>query len=268
MNEIRQLQSKILEIMAFIDSICKANNIDYYIMGGTALGAVRHSGFIPWDDDLDIFMTPENYEKFRRVFLSNNSSSFTLQEWKSNPEFLEFAKVRMNNTTFIEEAFKDMDIHHGIFVDIMILHKCRNSKLSLRKMYAYSKVATVIGLIKRNWSPKIFAHRVVRFTMKLLPLALLSKLVYKYIYKFDDLKENFVYVYFITKAKFRQGLFPVDYFHPPKYIDFDGIKLMCPSKIKEYLSVRYGEYMVIPDENEIDSSIHAIYYDVDKGDWK
>ena len=67
-NDIKQVQKKILEIMMYIDKICKANGIAYYIMGGTALGAVRHQGFIPWDDDLDIFMTPENYEKFKAVF--------------------------------------------------------------------------------------------------------------------------------------------------------------------------------------------------------
>ena len=125
---VRDVQNKILEIMKYIDKLCRKNNITYYIMGGTALGAVRHGGFIPWDDDLDIFMTPDNYEKFKVVFESENSDLFVLQEWKTTPNYLEYAKLRMNGTTFIEENFKDAkDMHHGIYVDIMIsLKKIKN----------------------------------------------------------------------------------------------------------------------------------------------
>ena len=103
---IKDVQNKILEIMKFIDKVCRENDIVYYIMGGTALGAVRHNGFIPWDDDLDIFMTPDNYGKFKQVFNQLNSDKFVLQEWKIVDHYLEYAKVRMNGTTFIEE---DMD---------------------------------------------------------------------------------------------------------------------------------------------------------------
>ena len=68
-----ELQDKILEIMVDIDKLCRENNIDYCLMGGSALGAKRHGGFIPWDDDLDIFMTPNNYEKFRNIFLQKGN---------------------------------------------------------------------------------------------------------------------------------------------------------------------------------------------------
>ena len=74
---IHDVQMKILEVMKFIDKVCRKNDITYFIMGGTALGAVRHGGFIPWDDDLDIFMTPDQYEKFKLVF---NKLNDTLME--------------------------------------------------------------------------------------------------------------------------------------------------------------------------------------------
>ena len=128
-QSVKQVQQKILEVMKYIDKLCHDNGIVYYIMGGTALGAVRHGGFIPWDDDLDIFMTPSEYEKFKKVFEAEDSSLFVLQEWRITPDYLEYAKVRMNGTTFIEEAFKDRkDLHQGIYVDIMILHKVPESK--------------------------------------------------------------------------------------------------------------------------------------------
>ena len=83
---VRNVQEKILEIMKYIDKLCRDNRIVYYIMGGTALGAVRHGGFIPWDDDLDIFMTPSEYAKFKAVFEQARSQHFVLQEWKTTPD--------------------------------------------------------------------------------------------------------------------------------------------------------------------------------------
>ena len=78
-QSVRNVQNKILEVMKYIDKICRYNNIVYFIMGGTALGAVRHGGFIPWDDDLDIFMTPQEYEKFKLAMSKDGDSRFLLQ---------------------------------------------------------------------------------------------------------------------------------------------------------------------------------------------
>jgi lipopolysaccharide cholinephosphotransferase len=154
-QDIKSVQKKILQIAKYVDGLCRIHNIQYFIMGGTALGAVRHGGFIPWDDDLDIFMTPDQYEKFKAVMLSDNDSRFVLQEWKTVPEYLEYAKVRMNGTTFIEEQFKNRtDMHHGIYVDIMILHKVPNNRLLQRLVYLESKFVTLYGLSQRNWKPK------------------------------------------------------------------------------------------------------------------
>lgn len=91
---VRDVQKKILETMKFIDSICRENNIIYYIMGGTALGAIRHGGFIPWDDDLDIFMTPDQYQKFKVIFKRIDSSKYVLQEWKTTDKYVEYAKIK------------------------------------------------------------------------------------------------------------------------------------------------------------------------------
>ena len=82
-QSVRDVQDKILEVMKFIDKVCRDNGITYYIMGGTALGAIRHGGFIPWDDDLDIFMTPAEYKKFVEAFNKLNSKDFVVQEWRT-----------------------------------------------------------------------------------------------------------------------------------------------------------------------------------------
>ena len=140
-KDVKEVQGIILEVMKYIDKLCRDYGIVYYIMGGTALGAVRHGVFIPWDDDLDIFMTPSEYEKFKKVFEAEKSPLFALQEWCIAPDYLEYAKVRMNGTTFIEEAFKDRkDLHQGIYVDIMILHKVPENKFIQKLVYYESKL--------------------------------------------------------------------------------------------------------------------------------
>lgn len=265
MQTVRDVQDKILETMKYIDALCRKNGIVYYIMGGTALGAVRHGGFIPWDDDLDIFMAPAEYEKFKAVFNAEKSEKFVLQEWRTTPKFLEYAKVRMNGTTFIEESFKDRtDMHHGIYVDIMILHKVPDRKFTQKKVYYYSKFVTLYGLSQRNWQPKSKGQALVLKCLKLLPCKLLAKMCYKKIYKYDNRIENFKYCYWITPAKFRNGLFDEEFFSSPVDVPFEDTVLLGSEKIKEYLAYRYGDYMKLPSAEQQKAAVHAMIYDTER----
>lgn len=262
---VRQVQDKILETMKFIDTLCRENGIVYYIMGGTALGAVRHGGFIPWDDDLDIFMTPDQYEKFRAVFEARNGERFVLQEWRTTPGYLEYAKVRMNGTTFIEEVFKDRtDMHHGIYVDIMILHKVPECALIQKLVYLESKFVTLYALSQRNWKPKSRGQAVVLKSLKLLPCKWMAKIAYGHIYRYDDRQDNYKYCYWITPAKFRSGLFDKSFFESPVDVPFEDTVLMGSEKIKEYLAYRYGDYMKLPSEEQRSAAVHAKLFDTER----
>ncbi len=264
-NSVRDVQEKILETMKYIDKLCRENGIVYYIMGGTALGAIRHGGFIPWDDDLDIFMTPSEYEKFKKVFEEQKSESFVLQEWRTTPNYLEYAKIRMNGTTFIEENFKDCkEMHHGIYVDIMILHKVPKSVFSQKLTYYESKFVTLYGLSQRNWKPKTRGQALVLKSLKFMPCKLMAKIAYKRIFKFDDRTDNFMYCYWITPAKFRNGLFDKSFFESPVDIPFEDTVLLGSERIKEYLEYRYGDYMKLPSEEAQKAAVHAMIYDTEK----
>ncbi len=264
-NTVREVQDKILEIMLFIDDLCRKNNITYCIMGGTALGAVRHGGFIPWDDDLDIFMTPSEYEKFKKCFQQLQSETYVLQEWKTTEKYLEYAKIRMNGTTFIEEHFKDRkDMHHGIYVDIMILHKVPKKRWIQKMIYLQSKYVTLYALSQRNWRPKTKAQGYVLNLLKILPNRLLAKICYRNIYRYDDMQQGYDWCYFITPAKFRSGIFAADFFDSVSDISFDGHMLMGPAKIKEYLAYRYGDYMKLPSKEQQQAAVHAMLYDTEK----
>lgn len=262
---VKDVQNKILDIMKYIDTVCRNNGIEYFIMGGTALGAVRHGGFIPWDDDLDIFMTPENYKHFKSVFNSKNSKKYILQEWRTTPDYLEYAKVRMNGTTFIEENFKDnKDMHHGIYVDIMILHKVPDNKFLQKKIYYYSKFVTLYALSGRNWKPKSKIQAMALKSLKFMPCKFMAKVCYKNIYKYDSLKNGYKYCYWITPAKFKNGLFDKSFFEQPCDIPFEDTTLLGSKRIKEYLEYRYGDYMKLPNKEQQEASVHAFIYDTEK----
>lgn len=262
---VRDVQKKILEIMKYIDEVCRINGIIYYIMGGTALGAVRHAGFIPWDDDLDIFMTPDQYKKFKKVFEIEHSQQFELQEWYTVQGFLEYAKVRMNGTTFIEKVYKNRkDMHQGIYVDIMILHKVPENRFIQYLVYLESKFVTLFALSQRNWEPKTKFQKCALKSLKFLPSQLMAKIAYKRIYHYDSMENNYKYCYWITPAKFKNGLFDADFFTEPVEIAFEDTTLLAAKKIKEYLRYRYGDYMKLPSEEQQKAAVHAMIYNVDK----
>lgn len=265
-TSIREVQEKILEVMKYIDAVCRANNITYFIMGGTALGAIRHKGFIPWDDDLDIFMTPVEYAKLKDAMKKDANPNFITQEWRSVENYLEYAKVRMNGTTFIEEVFKDRkDMHHGIYVDIMLLHKVpANNSIVQRIVYIACKFVTLYALTQRNWKPKTRVQAAVVQLLKFLPCNLIANWCYKLIYRYDNLKDNFKWCYWITPAKFRAGLFEREFFENPIDIAFENTKLLASSHIKEYLQYRYGDYMKLPSIEQQKAAVHAMIFDVNK----
>lgn len=252
--------------MIYVDKLCRNNNIDYYIMGGTAIGAVRHRGFIPWDDDLDIFMTPDNYEKFKSVFLTNKDPMFEIQEWRLGNSLLEYAKVRMNGTTFIESNFKNNpNMHHGVYIDIMILHKCPKSLIKKILLFLLSRYVTVQALAERNWSPKSKFQAVALKLIRLLPKHFMSGYCYKQIYKYDkQTPEDYQYCYFITKASFNQAIFPKEIFMEPVDIEFETAKLLAPTDIHGYLKIRFVNYMTLPPEEKRQAAKHAEIVDLEK----
>ena len=263
---MKQIQDTILEVMSYVDKLCRDNNIEYYIMGGTALGAIRHGGFIPWDDDLDIFMTPGNYEKFKSVFLTQNDTKFEIQEWRLGDNPLEYAKVRMNGTTFIEANFKEnRNMHHGVYIDIMILHKCPKSRIRKGLLFLFSRYVQVQALAERNWVPKSKLQTIILRLIRLLPKHFMSGYFYKQIYKYDKRgMQDYQYCYFLTKARFNQAIFPKEMFMEPVDIPFETTKLLAPTDIHGYLEMRYGNYMALPPEEDREAAKHAEIVDLEK----
>lgn len=258
-----KLQDKILEIAVYIDALCNENGIDYCLMGGSALGAKRHGGFIPWDDDLDVFMTPDNYEKFREVFLNNGDKErFYLQEWGAVDGMVTISKIRLNNTSYIEPSLKDWDIHHGIYVDIFILHNCPNNILARLHQCFWAKYVIMKGLAIRKYDRK---KGFLGFCLKLMskmPDRFLVKHGLKQVYKYRN-KNTKCFCNFLGRAVFKNAVYDKSYFVPTAYVPFEKVKLKAPVNLEKFLSLRFGDYMKPPSKEQIKLQQHAESWDFD-----
>ena len=259
-----ELQDYILGIMVYIDEFCKKYNIDYCLMGGSALGSKRHGGFIPWDDDLDIFMTPDNYEKFREAFNKfGDKERFYLQEWGVSDGMVTFAKVRLNGTSYIEPTFKNWDIHQGIYIDIFILHTCPNNKILQLHQCFWSKYIITKGLAIRENDVNRHSgiRKIVIGLAKFFPDKFLVKHALKQVYKYRNKKTDY-YCNFLGKAVFKKGIYKKKWFDNPVYAPFETVQLKVPEKLHDFLTERFGDYMKPPSPERIKYEQHAESWDL------
>lgn len=256
-----EIQDKILGIMVDVDIFCEQHGIEYCLMGGSALGSKRHGGFIPWDDDLDIFMTPDNYEKFREAFnREGDKDKYYLQEWGLTDGMVTIAKVRLNGTSYIEEIVKDWDIHQGIYIDIFILHACPNNRLSQLHQCFWAKYVITKGLALREKDRHSGIRGFVIKVAKLLPDRFLVKHGLKQVYKYRNKKTDY-YCNFLGKAVFKKGIYKREWFDNPVYAPFETVQLKVPEKLHDFLTERFGDYMRPPSPDRIKYEQHAESWD-------
>ena len=242
---IIKLQNCILNIAKYINDFCDKNNIDYCLMGGSALGAVRHEGFIPWDDDLDIFMRPNDYEKFRHLFnQEGDMENYYLQEWGAADGRVSLAKLRMNRTMLIEKDLEKWDIHQGVYIDIFILHTCPNKKLKRFYHYFWAKYLVIKGAANRNYKKSGIINILIKFC-QLFPQRFALSYALKQIYKYRDEQSEYL-CHFVGRAVLKNGLYKRKYFEIKKKLSFETIELNVPYQVENYLKDRWGDYMEIP----------------------
>lgn len=245
------LQNCILNIAQYFDEFCESNNIDYCLMGGSALGAVRHKGFIPWDDDLDVFMRPNEYKAFKDAFNKlGDKNRFYLQEWGGNPNFASFAKLRLNKSYYKEADLEKYDIHKGVYIDIFILHSCPDSTLGHWWQYLWSRYLVLKSLANRNYMRHGLLGNLILKPLKWLPKRALVDFAIKQIYRNADSETKF-YCHYLGRAGYTKGLYNSEFFKTTKKVPFESISLRVPSRVEEYLTERWGDYMKLPTKEEI-----------------
>lgn len=264
---LKELQNVILNIAEYVDDLCSRYNINYRLMGGSALGAKRHGGFIPWDDDLDIFMTPTEYESFRKIFNEyGDKEQFTIQELGAADGRVITAKVRLNNSYYEEEILKGWNIHHGVYIDIFILHTCPNNKLAQYWQYFWAKYLIVKGLANKPYNRRGGMAGLVVKLAKVLPKRFGLSYGLKQIYRWRDTKTDY-FCNFLGKALFKNGKYRYDDFAQTKRVAFETISLNVAVGLENFLKDRFGDYMKIPSRKRIKYEQHASTWNLDQRDY-
>ncbi len=259
-----ELQNVILNIARDIDEFCEGNGIEYCLMGGTALGAKRHGGFIPWDDDLDFFMTPDNYEKFRDLFQKKgDKDKYYLQELGASGGKVITAKIRLNNSYYEEEILKGWKIHQGIYIDIFILHTCPNNVVKRYWQYFWAKYLIVKGLANKNYQRRSgWINSFIKFVGIILPKRFLLGFGLTQVYRYRNEKSEYLCNY-LGKALMKSGTYKRKYFDGVKRVPFETIELNAPILLEEFLTDRFGDYMKPPTPERIKYEQHSSTWNLD-----
>lgn len=258
----KKLQKAQLRILKETDRVCKLLNIDYALSMGTCLGVVRHKGFIPWDDDIDLCMKYSDLKK-----LQDNASLFGsdyfIQCKETDPEYgLMITRVRDNTTTLIENNEVDRDINHGIFIDIYPLYNIHSKGVALKKevfssmlcrLFQYRKIPRNRGRLMKIGS-YILLH-IIPFKMQ--------KKIFNRCYGYIRSQGETGYLSYLY-GNYPDTVFPENIFFPTSRGVFENIQVPIPARVNEYLSICYGDYMKLPSVENRKFHHEFAYIDFDK----
>jgi lipopolysaccharide cholinephosphotransferase len=255
MNELQKIE---LGILKSIDKICRENNITYYIAYGTALGAVRHKGFIPWDDDVDIIMLRDDYERFCSLPKAAFPQDLFLQTVYTDPEYpLPFAKIRKNNTAYVERGREKLHMHQGIFIDIFPLDYICEGKFAKLKQRMWAEYQWILMARNRGGG---FVKRII-INAANIGCSTTEKYL-KRIRKAEQHVINKTKTAKVTCMSYGgRAIYAVQYdtadFEAAD-AEFEGYRFPIMRGYDNFLRTRYGDYMKIPPEE--DRVTHSPYY--------
>ena len=246
-TELKQLQKCELEMLVEFDRICRKYNILYSIDGGTMLGAVRHGGFIPWDDDADVILTRKEYEKLKKVIFDElDNNRFYFQDIDITDGYRwGYGKLRRKNTKFVRINQEHMPYEQGIFMDVFV---CDN----VPDNYFFRCICNAVsyGYRKAFWAPvgmntKKGISKTILTVLNKIPEQKLKKSFYKY--RMHRNKKNSSLVKCLTfQACNRMYGYKREWYEDVEDIQFEGVKLKAPIMKEEYLTFLYGDYMKLP----------------------
>lgn len=261
--KIRKVQNQILKGLIEIKRICEKHNLRFYLVGGSALGAIRHEGFIPWDDDADIGMPRDDYNKFLRICNSELHSDFFLQTSASDTGYyLPYAKLRIENTKYVLQSSRKFKMHQGIFIDIFPLDSISNHYVKrMRQKYVVdflTKVRNTKIFNPNKGTIKYYLRKMVSsiFTIKQINYIINHEIR---IAETEDAKYmgNLLGLYGFDKEVYLKEIFG-----EPYYAEFEGEYFPIPQEFKVFLGQVYGDYMKLPPIEKRNSH-NAILLEID-----
>ncbi|WP_159649647.1 LicD family protein [Erysipelothrix aquatica] len=254
---IRRLQLNQLYLLEEFDLFCEKNGICYTLDFGSIIGAIRHKGFVPWDDDVDIAMLRWDYDKFLNASKLWENDCVFVQNYETDHEFVHsFTRLRLNNSLALQEEWAHLNIHHGVFIDIFpydvmpddeetiseheaSIHYIQEAKLERVRLLKVNR--------KREWKESQRVNPLVLLSLRDLNI-LQTEIMIKYNNNYNDtsfvshMTQGFE-SYYCYRRKVRDQLFP-------KYGDFEGLVLPIPDNYEIILRNTYGDYLEFPPIDE------------------
>ena len=244
-----------LDILIELDRICKKHNIKYFLAYGTAIGAARHKGFIPWDDDIDVSMTMDNYNKFTKIAPNELRDSIFFQTLETDKyTHLYWNKLRKKNTFCKSSSEERLKMNLGICIDIFPLAKYPKSEKLQRIFWKKLKIGTIIletKLYKAKQKKVNLKGKILYSFLSLIPLKILNRIAKNNFNKVLNYDGD--YDYYVEYSEFynRIDLFPKKMIEENLInIEFEGKKFLMLKDYDGYLKIRYGDYMKLPPKSE------------------
>lgn len=256
---LQEHQKALYSLLGEFDRVCKELNITYFLFAGTLLGAARHEGFIPWDDDLDVLMRREDYNRF----LSEAPKILDQEHFFLQGEFSEhfpmfFSKLRLNGTTCLEKYFpKDPLVHQGVYMDIFPCDNASRSKLGRYFQFACSKVVIAKGLDAEGYDTDSLVKKIVMACSRLLPGKLFHRIV-----RGPKRGVDYVHCFLGAASKMTKSVFPAKWFEKTVQLPFEEGRFSAPEQYAAVLEVLYGDWQELPAEEDRKCKEHAILVDL------
>ncbi|MDO5424130.1 MAG: LicD family protein [Eubacteriales bacterium] len=259
---LKKLQTLELEILQDFITLCQEHHIDYFGVGGIAIGALRHSGFIPWDDDIDIGLTRKNYEKFLKAAKDYKPEKYRIINARTEPNYpLTTTRWALRGTRFKEDCYKDLDCDLGIFLDIYCFDNMADTEWKAKiqgwTAWFYNKLMILKAipdpvLYFDGWKADLtlavcrLAHKI----LNILPVSnqFLYRKAEQNAAKYRKIRTKRVN-YFFDPTPFL-SVCDRDTIEPTREIAFEGMQVAFPGKVEKYLERRYGDYMTLPPEEK------------------
>ncbi|MBR4056840.1 MAG: LicD family protein [Oscillospiraceae bacterium] len=245
------------EIMQQIAAICRRHKLTFFAIGGTALGAVRHQGFIPWDDDIDIGMPRKDYEAFLRYAAQELPQAYYIQHFdteEGSPFY--FTKIRKHNTLFVEYYLKDLPIRQGIFVDIFPFDNVPSVAWKRKVHFRYCRTLYQLFLCKSlttvcssrferadNFKGRL--RKVIHVLLTPIPKKWLFRRLDRSVQMYNG--KDAAEVSHIVRRRLRVKL---EDLYPVCELPFGDYKMPVPKNYDAYLRAQFGEYDVLPPEDK------------------
>ena len=251
-GELRRLQLYELEILDEFVRLCDGHGLRYFLVGGSLLGAVRHEGFVPWDDDIDVAMPRRDYERFAALCQTELDGRWFYQSHETDPHyFLSYAKLRRNDSFFYEERFRRSQFHKGISIDIFPLDPCPAPGPVCHLLFNVLAVMNYRGQVDSGepYVPyKELSGKLGFAVLRLFNARQLPKLRGRLLRLSRRLSRGTHAAIYSGAYGYYKEVFPASWFDTPAKLPFEGKALSVPCGWDGYLHTIYNDYMVPPEE--------------------